>query len=409
VSLWPPKQDDVAVLSSPGSSVREWWGVDLSDDAILRLRDAPMEHWVAFSRYYDQPVPQNLDPGKAAGMRSEAFCSLNSKPDELYDAAVMPLGAARVRALALLVHRVVVADPIEKVVRGFITATDTTCTEPPNRTEVEATLRVLAELAPLEDAGAVIYKSSARGVGTDTDAILNTLLLEQDLKGLELDWRWATDPHGLRSDGSAILAGLNIVMDVIQARQLVPTGSVLVGTPLERSVLEHLVALGGATLPGRAVAMQHLGTLALPTLIPGASAVVAAREADEYVQLRNELSRALESIQALPDTDESWLEDARTALADEMAPGAARLRKALRRSGVLAQLRQTAAGLGVSGLGALAGDLVGGSPVVAATSAGVTSLAAVLRTYLSARPAVRGQRAVLESYLMFGEPRGLSG
>jgi hypothetical protein len=230
------------------------------------------------------------------------------------------------------------------------------------------------------------------------------LLLEQDLRGIELDWRWASDPRGVRSDGSAILAGLNIVMDVIQARQLVPTGSVLIGTPLERSVLAHLVALDRATIPGQAVAMQDLGTLAVPTLIPAAATVVSARDADEYLQLRDDLSRALESIRALPDTDESWLEDARTALSDEMAPGAARLNKALRQSGVLSQIRQTAAGLGVSGLGALAGGLAGGSPVVAATSAGVTSISAALRAYLSARPAVRGRRAVLESYLMFGAP-----
>jgi hypothetical protein len=150
------------VLNSPGSSVREWWGIELTEDAIIRLRNAPLEHWVTFSRHYDRPDQQVVGASNAAaGRHSEAFCSLNSKPDELYDPTVMPLGAARVRALALLVHRVVVADPIEKMVRGFVTAADTDWAEPPNRTDVESTLRALAELVPLEEAGAIIYRSSA--------------------------------------------------------------------------------------------------------------------------------------------------------------------------------------------------------------------------------------------------------
>ncbi len=383
-------REQSSVSTSPYRALREWWGDDLTEDVIVRLRDAPLEQWIAFSRDYDERK-ENADLlDSALGRHSDIFCSIGSKPDELYDGNVIPLASARVRALALLVDRVVVADPLETIVKGFLLAQGPDF-EPPSHREVEATLRALVEFSALEHAGAVLYRSSTALGDEGFEALRRTISLLGDLRSMDLDWRWASDPRHVLGSASPTLAALNVVTTAIQSRLAAPSGAMLIGTPLERSVLEQLVVLDGGTIPGRAISMQPLGTLAVPTLIPDASTVVY-------------LSRALEAIGGLPDTAESWLEEARMALADEIAPSAARLSRALRRSSVLSGIRRSAAGLAVSALGAIAGGLVGGNPIAGATSAAVTYLSSAFGSYLSARPAVRGRRAVLESYFVFGHP-----
>lgn len=217
-------------------------------------------------------------------------------------------------------------------------------------------------------------------------------------------WRWATDPSGIRGDASGVLAGMHILGQLMQARRVAPEGATFIGTPLERSVLERLICIGGPQVAAHATALANLATLAVPVLIPSSKDVVAARSSDEYASFRNDLSRALRIVEDIPSTDETWLETAREILDDELTPGRERISRAVRASKALSEIKRSASGLSISALGTGAAVWVGGKPGPSLVAATVAGVATSLKSYLAVRRGVQKQKAVLESYLTFSRP-----
>jgi hypothetical protein len=388
---------------SPGQAVADWWGDDLRIETVSRLVAAPIEHWAAFSESYLE-LRSNSEPGLAD--LAAVYCSVSSRSDELYEADLIPLADSRVRALALYANRILVKDPLEGLAQDFINGTRTPDVEPPSEQALHECLRMLAALTPLETAGALSYagKSSGMSAVDEVSALRGLLSVQADLSLDTLDWRWATDPRRVRGDASGMVAALHILADLMQARRVAPEGAVFIGTPLERSVLQRMVELGGPSVGTHATALANLSTLAVPVLIPSPKDVVAARGPDEYVGLRAELGRALAMVEDLPSTDESWLVTARALLDDELAAGRERVAKSIRKSKALREMRQTTANFSIAALGATAGMEVGGHPIPTIAGAATTGLANSLRAYLTSRRGVRQQKAVLESYMMFGRP-----
>ncbi|EHB46418.1 hypothetical protein [Mycolicibacterium vinylchloridicum] len=387
------------------AAVEEWWGDDLSAETIDRIAEAPIEHWVAFGEQYSSQRRSGMAARTGLAGAAAVYCSLDSNPDELYDPTLIPLGADRVRAIALFAKDVVVNDPLANVVRGFLSTSKSPFGEPPSRTSIKQALQAIRGLAPLENARAVSFVD-VRGDTDGATALADLFQLADELSLDRLDWRWCSDPRAVRGSASGVLAGMNILADLAAARCAAPEGSVFIGTPLERSVLELLVSLGSQrVIAPRAAALSDLATLAVPILIPNATDVATVRAADEYADFRRDLSHALSVVGDLPSEDEAWLYTARAMLIEELGPGRDRLAKAVKKSRALSELPRATATLSISALGAAVGTLAGSMPLPAFAAAAVTGVGASLSSFLSVRRGVREKKAVLESYMLFGRPR----
>jgi hypothetical protein len=389
--------------SSPTSVFADWWGDEPSPRTAQTFAAAPFDQWVAFSQIYRERRLSG-EAEQSAVPPGAPFCSIDSPADQLYDATDIPLGATRIRALALYARAVVVRDPLERLTQTFLDASTTGVQEPPGRRELEGALSSLAELLPLERESSLLYRLSVPVGQSTTPSFLAAMLSGPQLVTEGLDWRWMSDPRGVKGDASPGLAALNIVSDVAQARRLAPDGSIFIGTPLERSVLAQLFTIGTPFFHERSRLMYDLATLPVPVLVPSTRNVVLVRSADEYVQFRSDLSRALGLVSSIPDTDESWLGKARSVVADELSLSARRLERSLAKSPALRSFKQVASGLSLSALGAVTGSAVGGAPVPAITSAAVTAIGNALAAFLSTRKGAKSGAAVLESYMMFGSP-----
>jgi hypothetical protein len=386
---------------SPIEVVRDWSGEELTPASTRRMLDAPSDQLLAFAEHYVKTHEEAVAAPVSPSVRPSVFCSINSPVDDLYDEELLPLRGARVRALSLLANTVCLADPLLPLARR--TAHMGPNGEPPRVGEWSNALTSLTDLVPLADAGAVVFSLSPRpnaGAEPWRDLIGPALRVGDE----ELDLRWMTDPHRVRGDASPMLAAMNMLGDVIEARQAAPAGAVFIGTPLERSMLIRLFDLAGSAEAIRGRRMADLATLAVPVLIPEASTVVAARDADAYHQLRKDLADALDFVQALPSSNEDWLAEARQVTDEELGPGREKVEAEIKSSRFLRGLRQAATGFGISALGASAGTAAGGTLGPSLSAASVAALGNALVACLAYRKQAASSRAVLESYLMFGGP-----
>ncbi|GAA1692387.1 hypothetical protein GCM10009808_06870 [Microbacterium sediminicola] len=376
-----------------------WWGPGLGPDGISAISKAPPEHWLAFAEHLESQ--HHL--GSSRPVNLQAYCATNSRPDELYSPDLLPLAGARVRALALLVGEVAVLDPLHPLLMSIRASQADSWTEPPSSSELASVLGTIVELAPLERLGAVRYFRPP----SSADFAEHTVSAWQAMNEIaedQLDWRWMTDPKGVRGDASKTLAAMEVVHSIAIARQVAPNGAIHIGTPLERSVIERLVETQGTGGENRR-AMRDFSVLPIPVLIPDSSTVAVARQSDAYVGFRQELTRAMQIVHAIPNSDESWLATAREVMSDELESASRVLSKQVNKAGFLSTIRRAGRTFGFAGLGAAGGQLMGGNLVAASASAAISGVAAALTEYLLMRPSSISQRAVLETYSMFGPAR----
>lgn len=300
-------------------------------------------------------------------------------------------------------HVVIARDPLSELSAQLLHGHGSQWAEPPGQDSIRRCLQLVQALSPLVDSGALEFVAAEpEGAPEVTDALRELALVWKDIPEAELDWRWATDPKQIRGSASPLLAGMGVLFDLSTARILAPQGSIFIGTPLERSMIERLMSKWGTSLTDRATQLATFSTLPVPVLVPEPASVVAVRASDEYSQLRDDIGRALELVESIGEEDESWLPVAREIMRDELAPSRERLQSSLRSDSALSRLKRTLGGISFSGLGVSAATAVGGRPVPSATAASVTAVATALSSYLSTRPQVRNRRAVLETYAMFG-------
>jgi hypothetical protein len=402
----------------PLEMFQDWWGDKVTARSVGFLANAPQDHWFEFSEHYLDARPGQVDDLIKGSMT--AYCSVHSRTDDLYDPELIPLSTARVRALSLYAEHVLVSDPFTPLALDFYAASRGPHEEPPHPQKVKRCLELLVELSPLAEAGSVLFPRARNASGDGGEAgsdsqltlMLATVALNNEINDSDrgswtdgLDLRWMTDPNKLSGGGSPILAALNLIGNITAARCYSDSGSIFIGTPLERSVLGRLVALCGEEISSRATRLANLATLAVPIIIPSADNVAIAREASEFSSFRTDLSRALRAVEEIPSSDEKWLGEGRALMADELSGGQARIAKVVRDSQLLSSMKRVGGGIAMSALGATTAAQVGGTLLPSLTAASVTAIGTAIGAHLSSRRQARENRAVLESYMMF-DPSG---
>lgn len=386
------------VEESLASTISNWWGRGPALGDVEAIASSPLEHWLSFSEHLQERRYTTSLP-----LHMQAYCSVSSRPDQLYDPGVLPLASARVRALALFLGEVAILDPLSPLLQRMLQSQSNRETEPPTAGELAKALSQIFDLAPLEQQGAVKFflrPSIPNSASLHVEAWQTVSRIPDE----ELDWRWMADPQGLRGDASRTLAAMQVVETVCIARQVSPTGAIHIGTPLERSVIERVVQVSERGSDFR-TAVQDFSLLPVPVLIPDSLAIVTARQSDAYVGFRQELDRAIRVVQAIPNSDESWLVTAREVMSDELAAPTAALIREVNGAKFFRSIRRAGRTFGIAGLGGVGGQAMGGSLLAATTSAAITTAGTALADYLINRPSVSGKRAVLETYTMFGPSR----
>lgn len=176
---------------SPADFLADWWGYELSPATVERIATAPVEQWNSFSEDYQDSLCVNTGRRQEAADRSAVYCAVSSPSDDLYDPDLIPLGGARVRALALYAQRVIVRDPLEPLTSDFLSSSGSPFGEPPHGRVVTHCLQTLSALAPLEKSGAVRFAGlTASGVADrpeETAALHGLFTLGSELSLENLD------------------------------------------------------------------------------------------------------------------------------------------------------------------------------------------------------------------------------
>jgi hypothetical protein len=427
----------VDLAGSPYSIFAEWWGDEVSE----RMLAAPQEQWIEFARYYLAHRRSQTKPDLPGPDAAEIYCSVFSRPDDLYDEELILLGSKRIRALAMYADRIAVRDPFAPLAVRFELVDDSLILgEPPPEYKVRDCLRFLVKMSPLARAGVICFPEAPIANQPDDpeeSPAAEATLLDKLLQGIAssdrdltldfavygsmgpvtsiknfssldsvLDWRLATDPRRLRGGGSASFAAMNVLENLANAEASAPGSRVLMGTPLERSAFELLMRMAGLSLNERTIGISNFAMLPVPILVPPSKTILSVRTSTAFIEFRDNLRRALRMVDNIPSTNDHWLEMARSIVKDELAAGRARLEREIRQSRPLNQLKRAASGLAFTALGAATGAVAsGGEPLPSMVGSATAALSAGIASYIAKLPQAQRQRAVLDCYLMFDPQR----
>lgn len=278
----------------------------------------------------------------------------------------------------------------------------------PDRKALRRSLEWLLEIKPYADLGILLrLPSSFISMTRHPGYVGRTIPKEYDARDREItspDFRLFE-----KFDRRIILEHADYTMSTTLAVLGSPTYSgrchFLARGELEELFSRLLVEQTNNSAPGvdrRMTTVKILAKLDLPDLRPSVDNLLTLRKSgEEFARWRSSLASALAQVDVLRSDSSSRNEDARAIVDSELEPVRASLAKTVKRSPALAAMQSGTTGLVLSGMGALAGAVTGGSLATALAGAATIKLGEFASKYVENRRAQRAGRAVYDLSLSF--------
>lgn len=433
---------------NPYTFIWQWWGEELSDELILRVKAAPKTHIRAFLD----------DWGAASRLSRDLFKSALALPP-LRAGTLRPLvrgyGIESVSfslSMSLYCHEVVLENPLGdfeglrdfaiKAQPGDWTAVfGTPAGRSPDNEGLVGAFRDLLILKPLVNAGVIhlrvmpcyvdgkrfidwilsdgdetaqiLFESAGRAVGwdwldalddqTDQDLFESPKLLSVDRKA------YARTTGGF---GFISYPGPEIYFDMVWSFFLYSRsegrGQLMIRDSVAADrIRSALLRIGQVDDDLRGITMRKLAALSVPLLqrkIPDLMSIRASE--DVFADWRRSLSLALAQVENIqPGDAQDWNRQASAIVHAELEPFRQAFQDVATKSPALRALQSGFASLGIEAIGAAAGAAVGGGASGAFTGLAAGKAANTLVSYLKALKERRSARALLDVAFMFN-PKG---
>lgn len=400
--------------ADPYDWIREWWGDELSPNLLQLICAAPRDQRLQFGQDYLARALQRRMPARQPG-QVRPYCELSYT---MYgsDSYSVTSGRARLRALALYCHQVVVEDPVARalMLAGVMDSDEEehwlgspvliSATK-----ELREALTILLEFEPLHQMGAVIWTTE----GYFSQAIQGRMVLflpseidavaagraDKNLAdgGWSAEFRNATDVQVAR--------WLNQMdLSILVASSSQGSMEMLVPGRATQDALDAYCRIVGPVIsePSRGVKAQQLAMLADSISVPSTSDIARLRSSSElFSEWRDSLADGLREVSELPYTNGNWLIDARGTMNEALAVPRERIRAELASNSLSSQAHALARGLGVSAIGGSIGTAIGGGAFSAVAGSIASAGVGIASEYLRSLFARRKQRALLDYYLLF--------
>ncbi len=396
---------------SPYHAIWQFWGEQLSEDLVERIRGAPPEHRHAFWDFLkeeyggEQMLPElplgELRPAIIPGPVDEsAFFRYHRTTDIALEAARRGLN------VLLYAHQIVLSDQITGLVsdRGSEGA------------------RWLLKLKPLADAGIVhftpppyvYFRQHTDDVKPD-DADLEEFLahrrdeLSSHLRGAggaQVAFYEDLNRYDPRPN-AAIHQMLRMAFQDMANFDRLPLGDTshahrLFSNAFEEALFDHAIGRAHVSVDGRQAHLRKLLNIVVPEFDLDVKTLAAVHGNEPvFAEWRHLLASSLEKVSIHEASDGDDLAAARAIVATELEPVTKEMEAMTKKSPALRSLQTGTRGFAVSALAASAAVAAGGTLASALTSAGVTKLLESVFTYLQERRNAAAGRAVLDLALTF--------
>jgi hypothetical protein len=423
-----PPLDWSAQPANPYQWIREWWGDELTPELATRMSAAPREHRLAFADYYLARALHRRAPAKIAA-ELRPYCDLQYS---LYgsDAFAPAQGPARVRALALYCHQIVIEDPVARALmltRVLQSDDEEVWLGSPVRIsvrdELSRALTFLLDFQPLANLDVIIWTCEEYHAQAMNGRMSMLLAGELEMIGMArryvnpdmTDWGAAF----FVSSDTEIARLLNAMhASVLVTSSLSESVQLLVPNRITEDALDAYCRCIRRILPDRSgadrmlpdrsrtLAARQLISLGTANLVPSAEDIVRLRGSSaEFADWRLALSQGLREVAEIPEDDDDWILRARGTMHEALAAPRERLRMQLAARSLESRAQSVAWSLCVSGIGGAAAAAVGGNLVVAAASSVGSAGASLVTEYLRNLNQRREGRALLSHYVMFDSER----
>ena len=384
----------------PYALIEEWWQEPLSAELVSKVGRTPERQLREFGEYL-RAAPLGGDlPQLSNGhirpllLKSSIFSGKDSS-DRHWHPGVQERYLRSILRLLLYCHEVMIEDPLSSSMSVGDEAES-----------LVAAFEGLLAMQPLFRLGAVHYvsvKSAAihpslslaysEGVDWNTDegaeatALLEPIFRSLGQESFEYAMFWYR-----------VLIGSQLGVLAAYPR----AAHLLAASPFEEALHKVAVGAGSRSLgESRAYRLRSLLSVPVPLLASDVKGLIALRSSDEFSLWRISLASALDDIQAIASTAETWEVDAREIISSEISPIRGRLDRAVKKSPALTAMKKGLRDITLSGVGALGGASAGGrlGPAIAGAAAGKT--AEVFLAYVKAIHERRENKAILDLALRF--------